>query len=33
MREIVEYFVQSASFVGIVGLLFGLFLSVASLMQ
>jgi hypothetical protein len=33
MREIVEYFVQSASFVGIVGLLFGLFLSVASVMR
>jgi hypothetical protein len=30
MREIVEYFFQSASFVGIVGLLFGLFLSIAS---
>jgi hypothetical protein len=29
MRELVEYIVQSASFVGVVGLLFGLFLMAA----
>ncbi len=33
MRELVEYVIQSASFIGIVGLLLGLFLIVARSVQ